>query len=269
MELPNDIWCKIVNQSLKTNDDIIQDMDLNDLKKLQNMIILKKQKIYKSIKSNFNKYDIIEVYSNDNIYIMDCIIIDYNLNNATNIISVIRLYNGINKTILGNYYSANRYNQNISLDIHKIYLKLSLVERNNENIKIANTLKVGDVFIYSIYTGAEFCKLRNRIYEMNTLDEGLKFGVVNKITLNKIMVINYYTTEDTNIIVKNYKYIYKNTILQKINYNDNPIDYIKMKKKFMYACMMDINNIDDNVEYFKNVDKKQLIKQQKNLFINR
>ena len=262
MEIPNDIWYKIVNQSLKTNDDIIGDMDLSELKQLQNKIILKKQKIYKSIKSNFNKYDIISVYSNDNIYIMDCIIIDY-INIATNIISVIKLYNGVNKTILGNYYSANMYNQNISLDIHKIYLKLSLVERNNENIKIANTLKVGDVFIYSIYTGAEFCKLRNRIYEMNTLDEGLKFGVVNKITLNKIMVINY-----TNLIVKNYKYIYKNTILKKIDYNDNSIDYIKMKKKFMYACMIDINNINDNVEYFKNVDKKQLIKQQKKLFIN-
>jgi len=266
MELPNDIWCKIVNQSLKTNVDIIEDMDLSNLKLLQQLIILKKQKIYKSIKSNFNKYDIIEVYSNENIYIMECIIIDCNLNNATDIISVIRLYNGINKTILGKYYNANRYNQNISLDIHKIYLKLSLVERNNENFKIANTLKVGDVFIYSIYTGVEFCKLRNRIYEMENLVEGLKFGVVNKITLNKIMIINYYTTEDTNIIEKNYKYIYKNTILKKINYDDNPIDYIKMKKKFMYACMMDINNIDDNVEYFKNVDKKQLIKQQKNLF---
>jgi hypothetical protein len=56
MELPNDIWIDIVKQSKKTNDDIVADMNLKELRMLELVIAERKTKMYNSIKSKIDKY---------------------------------------------------------------------------------------------------------------------------------------------------------------------------------------------------------------------
>jgi hypothetical protein len=56
-------------------------------------------------------------------------------------------------------------------------------------------------------------------------------------------------------------------VLNKINYEDNEVEFIRCKKKFMLMCMMEIDKINDNNEYFENVNKKQIIQIQKSLKI--
>jgi len=174
---------------------------------------------------------------------------------------------GNKKTIFGNYLNGNMSNEDLCLFTYNIKIKSKLEQRNRENINVANKLKVGDVFCYSLYTGYEWCRMKNRIYEMESFQDGLKYGVVNDITPNKIVMVNYYKLSNTNDIVKSKKYIDKNMILNKINYEDNEVEYIKYKKKFMYGCMLELNKINDITDYFKYVNKKQLIKLQKRLKI--
>ena len=76
MELPNDIWIEIVKQSKKSNDDIVADMDLKELRMLEIVVAEKKTKMYNAIKSKLDKYDIIEVFDDNNKYVMDCVLID-------------------------------------------------------------------------------------------------------------------------------------------------------------------------------------------------
>ena len=102
---------------------------------------------------------------------------------------------------------------------------------------------------------------------MENFEGGLQYGVVNEITPNKIVMENYYKISDIDNIVGSGKYIDKNKILNKVEYDDNEVEYIKMKKKFMYMCKLEIGKILDNNEYFKDVNKKQLIKLQKRLKI--
>jgi hypothetical protein len=102
---------------------------------------------------------------------------------------------------------------------------------------------------------------------METFEDGLKYGVVIDKTPNKIVMVNYYKTSNTNNIVKSKKYIDKNMILNKINYEDNEDEFIRCKRRFMFMCMMEIDKIEYNNEYFENVNKKQLIKLQKKLKI--
>jgi hypothetical protein len=229
MELPNDIWDIIVKQSKKTNDDVVADMNLEELRMLEIVIAERKSKMYHEIKSKIDKYDIIEVIDEDGKNVMDFVVIDKTAKREC-CIRVIQLINGNKKTIFGNYLNGNIYNSNLCLITNNIKIKSKWEQRNRENINIANKLKVGDVFWYSLYTGAEWCKMRKRIYEMNTFEDGLKYGVVNDITPNKIVIVNYYKISNTDNIGKSIRYINKNMILNKINYEDNEVEYIRCKK---------------------------------------
>jgi hypothetical protein len=266
MELPNDIWNEIVKQSKKTNDDIVADMDLKQLRMLEIVIAERKTKMFNDIKSKLDKYDIIEVFDDNNKYVMDCVVFD-KLAKRECCIRVCELKYGNKKTIFGNYLNGNMNNEYLCLFTYNIKIKSKWEHRCRENINIANKLKVGDVFVYSLYTGAEWCKYRNRIYEMDTFEDGLKYGVVNDITPNKIVMVNYHKISDTNIITKCEKYINKNMILNKLDYDDNEVIFINYKKKFMFMTIMEIDKINDNKIYFENVNKKQLIKLQKRLKI--
>ena len=79
MELPNDVWDMIIKQSIKTNADIIADMDLQQLELLEELIKNKKKRIYTEITNKLDKYDVIEVYSLDNKYLDSFVVIDKNI----------------------------------------------------------------------------------------------------------------------------------------------------------------------------------------------
>lgn len=271
MELPNELWCDIVKQSKKTNADIVNDMDLEELFWLEHSIIQKKMEICNAIKYKIDKYDVVEItklnYEDKNI--TEEYIVADDILSEHRYIKCFKLIAGDKKTIFGNYQFAYKKITIIDLYDYKLNIKIKskLEQRNRENINIANKLKVGDVFVYSLYTGVEWCRMKNRIYEMETFEDGLKYGVVNDITPNKIVMVNYYKTSNTDIIVRCVKYINKNMILNKINYEDNTEQFIKYKKLFGYRYILDIDKINDITEYFENVNKKQLIKLQKHLKI--
>ena len=113
------------------------------------------------------------------------------------------------------------------------------------------------------YSGYDWCKMKSRMYEMDIFEDGLKYGVVKEITASKIVIVNYYKISNTDNIVRSVKYINKNMVLNKINYEDNTEQYIKCKKLFGYRYILDINKINNITEYFENVNKKQLIRIQK------
>jgi len=271
MELLNDIWNEIVKQSKKTNHEIIADMDLRELFWLEHSIEQKKMRICDAIKYKIDKYDVIEItklnYDDKNIteeYIVADVIL-----NEHRYIKCFKLIAGDKKTIFGNYQFAHKKIYKIDLYDYKLNIKIKSKweQRNRENIKIANSLKIGDVFCYSLYTGYEWCRMRNSIFEMETFEDGLKYGVVNDITPNKIVMVNYHKISNTDNIVRSVKYINKNMILNKIEYEDNTEQFIKYKKLFGYRYILDIDKFNDNNNYFKYVNKKQLIKLQKRLKI--
>lgn len=266
MNIPSEIWDIIVKQSKKTNEELVVDMCLKELKMLETVITERKTTLYNEIKSKIDKYDIIEVFDNDNKYVTDYVVIN-KIAKRECCIRVCELKKCNKKTIFGNYLNGNMSNEDLCLTKYNFKIISKWEQRNRENINIANKLKVGDIFCYSLYTGYEWCKMKNRIYEMETFEDGLKYGVVNKITASKIVMVNYYKINNIDNIVRSVKYIDKNMILNKINYEDNEVEYIKMKKKFMFMCIIDIDKILDNNEYFDNVNKKQLIKLQKRLKI--
>jgi hypothetical protein len=264
MELPNDIWDIIVKQSKKTNEDIIADLTLIELRKLEIVIAEKKTKLYNAIKSKLDKYDVIRV--ND----VDYIIINKNIKKDC-CIRVCELTHGYYKTIFGKYVYGKMYNQNLCLFNSNITILSKWEHRCRENINIANTLKVGDVFAYSIYTGCDWVKMRNRIYEMENFNDGIQYGVVELITANKIVMYNYWRDKN-NPEINDFKsvrvYIDKNVILNKINWGENQDGVMKKQKhKFIFKCFLEIKNITDIADYFENVNKKQLIKLQKKLKI--
>jgi hypothetical protein len=80
-------------------------------------------------------------------------------------------------------------------------------------------------------------------------------------------MVNYYKTSNTNNIIRSVKYIDKNMILNKVEYDDNTEQFIKYKKLFGYRYILDIDKINDNKIYFENVNKKQIINLQKRLKI--
>jgi hypothetical protein len=262
MELPNDIWNIIVKQSKKTNDDIVAGLTLKELRMLELVIVERKSKMYNAIKSKLDKYDIIEVFDDNNKYVMDCVVID-KIAKRECCIRVCELKNGNKKTIFGNYLDGNMSNQDLCLFTYNIKIKSKWEQRNRENINIANKLRVGDVFCYSLYTGAEWVKMRNKFYEMRNFEDGIIYGVVNKITAYKIVMVKYYKINNGEKIMKSVNYIDKNMVLNKINYDDDEDNFVKMKKRFMFMCMHDIDKINDITEYFENVNKKQIINLQK------
>ena len=271
MELPNDIWEEIVKQSKKTNDDIVADMNLKELFWLEHSILQKKMEICDAIKSKINKYAVIEItklnYEDKNI--TEEYIVADDILSEHRYIKCFKLIAGDKKTIFGNYQFAYKKIYKIDLYDYKLNIKIKskYVDRCRENINIANKLKVGDVFCYSLYTGAEWCKMRNSIYEMEFFKDSLKYGVVNNITASKIVMVKYHKISNTDNIVRSKKFVSKSMILNKINYEDNEVEYIKMKKKFMFMCMIEIDKIEDITQYFKDVNKKQLIQIQKSLKI--
>jgi hypothetical protein len=122
------------------------------------------------------------------------------------------------------------------------------------------------VFCYSLYTGAEWCKHRNRYDEMEFFNDSLKYDVVCGITRDKIIIKKYYNNGN-GIITKSKKYVNKNMVLNKVEYNDNAVEYIRYKKKLLFESILEIDKINDNKIYFENVNKKQLIQIQKSLKI--
>jgi len=138
MELPNDIWEEIVKQSKKTNDDIVADMNLKELRMLEIVIAERKTKMYDPIKSKLDRYDIIEVFDDNNKYVMDCVVID-KIAKKECCIRVCELKNGNKKTIFGNYLNGNMTNEDLCLFTYNIKIKSKLEQRNRENNKIANS----------------------------------------------------------------------------------------------------------------------------------
>lgn len=265
MELPNDIWNEIVKQSKKTNNDIVAGLTLKELRMLEIVIAERKTKMYNAIKSKLDKYDIIEVYDDNNKYVMDCVVVNKNTKKEC-CIDVIQLVNGSNKTIFGNYLHGNSYNIHLCLTKYNIKIKNKIQDRCRENINIANKLKVGDVICYSLYTGAEWCKFRHIYEDMTTFKDGIIYDVVCGITRDKIIIKKYYTN-DNGIVIKSKRYVNKNVVLNKVDYDDNAVEYIRYKKKLLFESILEIAIINDITQYFKDVNKKQIIKLQKRLKI--
>jgi hypothetical protein len=83
-------------------------------------------------------------------------------------------------------------------------------EKNKINIKIANELKIGDKFSYSLYSGSEFIKL----------NEGIKYkmifnDVVYELNDNQIITKCFIKYGDIHSYEMNF--ICKNQILNKLN----------------------------------------------------
>jgi hypothetical protein len=125
-------------------------LTLKELRKLEIVIAERKTKLYNAIKSKLDKYDVIRV--ND----VDYIIINKNIKKEC-CIRVCELKNGNKKTIFGKYKNGNMTNEDLCLFNSNITILSKWEDRCRENINIANTLRVGDVFCYSLYTGCEWC----------------------------------------------------------------------------------------------------------------
>lgn len=269
MELPAEIWNSIVKESKKTNKDIVAEMDLTELQKLENVIAERKSKIYKNMKSKLDRYDVIEVFDKKtNKYISDCVITDKNPKKEC-CIKVTQLEKGNIKTIFGNYSEGNMFNDNLCLLKYNYKIKSKYSDRCKENIKIANSLKIGDVFSYSQYTGYQWCKKRNVFDVMKTFERGLQYQVVHSMTPDKIIYYRYYKFSDTEVEFIP-KYVNKDMILKKIDIDDNEFQFIRNKKMFMYPCIIEIAKISDIKRYFATFRvsyKKHLIQLQKHLEI--
>jgi len=256
MELPNEIWDIIVKQSKKSNSEFIKDMNIYELYELEYEIKEKRKQIYDAIKKQLNKYDIIKVThkTDKNAYNCDLLITNLNLNNS-NEISVANLNKCDKKCIFGNYKNGDIFNFQVDLNNVDIEVISTLADRNKENIKIANSLKAGDVFVYSNYTSAEWVKHRSRYNDLSTFENSFCYSVVEKMTAEKI-------------IIKNHKYINKNIVLKKLNCKDNEEIYCNLKRDYF----MDRLNIYIRCVNFDKIDKdyiKRLIKLQRKLNIRK
>ncbi len=282
MELPNEIWDIIVKQSKKSNSEFIKDMSIYELYELENEIKEKRKQIYDEIKSKLNKYDIIKVThkTDKNAYKCDLLITNLNLNNK-NKISVSNLNKCNEKCIFGNYKNGDTFNFQIDLNNVDIEVISTLADRNKENIKIANSLKVGDVFVYSDYTSAEWVKHRSRYNDLSTFENSFCYSVVQDMTPEKIIIKNNTITRDEMYITRfnrHRQYINKNIVLKKLNFKDNEEIYCNLKHHyFMNKINMFIayinnsgENIYNNYNPFNKIDKdyiKHLIKLQRELKI--
>ena len=227
MELPNDIWYTIVKQSIKSNSEFITEMDIYELCELERVIKEKKDKIYNTIKSKLNKYDII-TYGDYHL-----LITNLNLKNNGEIKCLyLSNYSGIDcKTIVGNYESANGFNFKIYLnqfDKMKIQVISTLEDRNKENIEIANSLKIGDVFCYSKYCVDYLVRLNHDcILLKNTIDYSI---ILSNPLQNHFSILCNDNIHYT---------IQKGLVLEKIGYENNKEIYCKIKKKDYYYKLRD------------------------------
>jgi len=276
MELPNEIWDIIVKQSKKSNYEFIKDMSIYELYELEYEIKEKRKKIYDAIKSKLNKYDIIKVThkTDKNAYNCDLLITNLNLNNS-NEISVSNLNKCNEKCIFGNYKNGDTFNFQIDLNNVDIKVISSLADRNKENIKIANSLKVGDVFIYSNYTSAEWVKYRSRYMDLSTFENSFCYSVVDYMTAEKIIIKNHTIIRDEMYITRfnrNKQYINKNIVLKKLNFEDNKKVYSNLKKDYFMDKINMFIRCGNNYNHFDKIDKdyiKHLINLQKKFNIKR
>jgi len=276
MELPNELWDIIVKQSKKSNSEFIKDMSIYELYTLEYEIKEKRKKIYNEIKSKLNKYDIIKVThkTDKKAYNSDLLITNLNLTNDDKI-SVSNLNKCNEKCIFGNYKNGDIFNFQIDLNNVDIEVISSLADRNKENIKIANSLKVGDVFVYSNYTSAEWVKHRSRYNDLSTFENSFCYSIVEYKTPEKIIIKNHTIIRDEMYITRfnrNIEYINKNIVLKKLNFEDNENLYSNLKKDYF---MDKINTYIRCVNYYNHFDKidkyhiKHLIKLQRKLNIRK
>jgi len=272
MELPNEIWDIIVKQSKKSNYEFIKDMSIYELYTLEYEIKEKRKQIYDAIKSKLNKYDIIKVShkTDRNAYNCDLLITNLNLNRDDKI-SVSNLNKCNEKCIFGNYKNGDTFNFQIDLNNVDIEVISSLADRNKENIKIANSLKVGDVFVYSNYTSAEWVKHRSRYIDLSTFKDSFCYSVVEYMTPEKIIIKSHTIIRDEMYITRfnrNKQYINKNIVLNKLNFKDNEKLYINLQKDYF----MDKINIHIRCGKKYKIDKdyiKHLINLQRKFNIKR
>jgi len=276
MELPNEIWDIIVKQSKKSNYEFIKDMSIYELYELEYEIKEKRKQIYDAIKSKLNKYDIIKVThkTDKNAYNCDLLITNLNLNNS-NEISVSNLNKCNEKCIFGNYKNGDTFNFQVDLNNVDIEIISSLADRNKENIKIANSLKVGDVFVYSNYTSNEWVKHRRRYIDLSSFENSFCYSVVEDMTTEKIIIKNHTIIRDEMYITRfnrNKQYINKNIVLNKLNFNDNEKVYSNLKKDYFMNKINMLIRCGNNYNHFDKIDKdyiKHLINLQRKNNIKR
>jgi hypothetical protein len=149
----------------------------------------------------------------------------------------------VSKSLKNNDDIINGMELNDLVLLESVIANKKAILYNEDNIKIANELKIGDVFSYSIYTGAHFNSMYKNL-EYQLLDDQLIEDVVHTITIYDVV----YELKDNQIVTicfKKYgdkhtshrKYINKNQILNKLNYNDIPGIYNMMmkEKKMSYS----------------------------------
>jgi hypothetical protein len=188
MELPNDVWDIIVKKSLKTNEEIIKDKTYYELSHLMSEIKLRQRQIIRDIKKQFNKYDIVEVSYGENfkttIIIRDLCGNEEYINGSS-----LTLLNDTTKTIMGQDYINCFRGGKTNIKNIKLKLISTEEERKNKNIEIANTLKVGDRFCYSIASVPQYLKYYyhygDRINDLN------REGIVRFTTKCKVYVDIY------------------------------------------------------------------------------
>lgn len=276
MELPNEIWDIIVKQSKKSNYEFIKDMSIYELYELEYEIKEKRKKIYDTIKCKLNKYDIIKVThkTDKNAYKCDLLITNLNLNRDDKI-SVANLNKCNEKCIFGNYKNGDTFNFQIDLNNVDIEVISILADRNKENIKIANSLKVGDVFVYSNYTSTEWVKHRSRYNDLSSFENGFCYSVVEDMTPEKIIIKNHTITRDEMYITRfnrNKQYINKNIVLKKLNFKDNEKLYSNLKKDYFMHKINILIRCGNNYNHFDKIDKnyiKHLINLQRKLNIRK
>jgi len=276
MELPNEIWDIIVKQSKKSNYEFIKDKNLDELYTLEYEIKEKRKQMYDNIKSKLNKYDIIKVThkTDKKAYNFDLLITNLNLNRDDKI-SVCNLNKCNEKCIFGNYKNGDLYSFQIDLNNVDIEVISSLKDRNKENIKIANSLKVGDVFVYSNYTSAEWVKHRSRFIDLSTFENSFIYSIVEDITPEKIIIKNHTKMIDGVCITqfnRDKQYINKNIVLKKLNFKDNEILYSNVKKDYFMNKINMLIKCGNKYKHFNKIDKdyiKHLINLQRKLNIRR
>mgnify|MGYP003110684561 CR=1 FL=1 len=280
MELPNEIWDIIVKQSKKSNYEFIKDMSIYELYELEYEIKEKRKKIYDTIKSKLNKYDIIKVThkTDKKAYNCDLLITNLNLTN-NNEIYVTNLNKCNEKCIFGNYKDGDTISFPIDLNYVDIKVTSSLADRNKENIKIANSLKIGDVFIYSNYTSAEWVKHRRRYIDLTTFKNSFCYSIVEDMTTEKLIIKNHTIIRDEMYVTRfnrNKEYINKNIVLKKLNFKDNEKLYSNLKKDYFMDKINNhfrsVNKLYHIKNHFDNIDKvyiKHLINLQKKFNIKR
>lgn len=235
MELPNEIWEIIVKQSIKSNYEFIKDMSIYELYTLEYEIKEKRKKIYDTMKSKLNKYDIIKVThkTDKNAYKCNLLITNLKLISDDKI-SVANLNKCNKKCIFGNYKSGDIFNFQVDLNNVDIEVISTLTDRNKENIKIANSLKIGDIVVYSKYTSAEWVRHKSNYFDLSSFENSLSYAIIKDITPQYIIIRFNITIRDGVFVVGlktgANRYINKNVVLNKFNFNDNEELYMKLRK---------------------------------------